>query len=63
MDDSIIPGPALGPVRELIQREIVQRSLPSLAVAVAHRGRIVCEEGFGWADRENRIPATAHTPY
>ncbi|MGH2457246.1 MAG: serine hydrolase domain-containing protein [Chloroflexota bacterium] len=58
-----LANPALASVRELIQRELVERALPSLAIAVAHHGRIVWEEGFGWADRENRVPATAHTPY
>jgi CubicO group peptidase (beta-lactamase class C family) len=34
-----------------------------VAVAVAHNGRIVWEEGFGWANREARLKATAHTPF
>ncbi len=63
MDDPITPTPALQPVRDLVRRELVERVLPSIAVAVAQRGRIVWEEGFGWADRERRVPATAHTLY
>jgi CubicO group peptidase (beta-lactamase class C family) len=35
--------------------------LPS--VAVARGDRILWEEGFGWADREDRRRATPHTPY
>jgi len=50
-------------VREDIERGLVERGVPSLAVAVARDGRIVWEEGFGWADRERRIPATEHTMY
>ena len=50
-------------VRTVIAQGIVQRGIPSVAVAVARDGEIVREEGFGWADRENRIPATAHTLY
>lgn len=50
-------------VREYIRTELVQRSIPSVVVAVAQDGKIVWEEGFGWADRERRIPATAHTLY
>ncbi len=34
-----------------------------IAVAVARRGEILWEEGFGWADRENRNPANEHTMY
>src|SRR5437588_5532254 len=58
-DDSV----DFGTVRELIRTRLVEQSLPSLAVAVAREGQIVWEEGFGWADRENRVPATEHTMY
>src|SRR5687767_6534132 len=50
-------------VRSLIQRQMTERQVPSVAVAVARDGRIVWEEAFGWADRENRIAATPHTLY
>ena len=49
--------------RQLIQKKMVEYSIPSISVAVARRGEILWEEGFGWADRENRIPATEHTMY
>jgi CubicO group peptidase (beta-lactamase class C family) len=42
---------------------VVDSGVPSLAIAVAKNGKIVWEEGFGWADREARIPATEHTTY
>mgnify|MGYP001022530716 CR=1 FL=1 len=29
----------------------------AMAVAVAREGKIIWEEAFGWADRENRVPA------
>jgi CubicO group peptidase (beta-lactamase class C family) len=50
-------------VRKEIQRRMVQQSVPSVSVAVARGDRILWEEGFGWADRENRRRATPHTPY
>ena len=40
--------------------EVVRVGLRSL---LAREGRIVWEEGFGWADRERRIPATEHTMF
>src|SRR5437588_4214010 len=58
-DDSV----DFGTVRELIRTRLVEQSLPSLAVAVAQHGAIVWEEGFGCADRENRVPASEHTMY
>src|SRR5579871_5029854 len=55
--------PDFARVRKFIREQMVARSTPSLAIAVARRGKILWEEGFGWADRENRIPATENTPY
>jgi len=34
-----------------------------MAIAVAQHGSIVCEEAWGWADREKQIPATPNTVY
>ena len=42
---------------------VTDSGVPSLAVAVSKNGKIVWEEGFGWADREARIAATEHTTY
>ncbi len=50
-------------VRQAIRAQMEQRNVPSVAVAVARDGRIIWEEGFGWADREGRIAATPHTSY
>ena len=55
--------PDFSPVRMLIKKWMDAESVPSIAIAVTRRGQIVWEEGFGWADRENRIPATENTPY
>jgi CubicO group peptidase (beta-lactamase class C family) len=51
------------PVRAMIQAGMAKEGVPSVAVAVARRGKSLWEEGFGWADRENRVPATEHTMY
>lgn len=50
-------------VREFIRGQLTATSTPSIAVAVAQDGKIIWEEGFGWADRERRIVATEHTVY
>ena len=52
-----------GAIRDLIRARLAEQVLPSLAVAVARDGEILWEEGFGWADRENRVPASEHTLY
>jgi CubicO group peptidase (beta-lactamase class C family) len=50
-------------VRSLILQAIEHGKATGVAVAVAHGGRIVWEEGFGWANRAARMKATAHTPF
>lgn len=49
--------------RASIQAAITDSGIPSIAVAVSKGGRILWEEGFGWADREGRVAATEHTMY
>jgi CubicO group peptidase (beta-lactamase class C family) len=50
-------------VREVIREVMEEKAIPSVSVAVAKDGRIVWEEGFGWADREKLLPATPNTMY
>lgn len=50
-------------VRDSIRRKLGERAAPSAAVAVARGGQIIWEEGFGWADRERRVPSDPHIPY
>jgi len=50
-------------MREKIPRELAARGVPSIAVAVARDGKIIWEQGFGWANREQRIAADEHTMY
>lgn len=49
--------------RKLIQDRMAAESIPSVSIAVARKGEILWVESFGWSDRENKIPATEHTPY
>ncbi|MCC6586883.1 MAG: beta-lactamase family protein [Bryobacterales bacterium] len=50
-------------LRSRIRAELVRLNVASVSVALARDGKIVWEEGFGWADREKRIAATEHTLY
>jgi CubicO group peptidase (beta-lactamase class C family) len=60
---AVVAADQFDPVRERITRATTDTNLPSIAVAVAHEGKIIWEQGFGWADRENRVPASEHTLY
>ncbi len=50
-------------VRGRIETILAEDSAVSVAVAVAKDGKILWEDAFGWADREQRIAATPHTMY
>ena len=50
-------------IRELIKLKLIEKNVPSITVAVAKDGVTIWEEGFGWADKENRIQADEHTLY
>jgi CubicO group peptidase (beta-lactamase class C family) len=50
-------------IRSMIAREMAERTVPGMIVGVARGGEILWQEGFGCADREARIPATAHTAF
>jgi CubicO group peptidase (beta-lactamase class C family) len=56
-------SPPFSRARARIQRALVEEGVPSITVAVAKGGKIVWEEGFGYANREAGTPATAHTMY
>jgi CubicO group peptidase (beta-lactamase class C family) len=51
------------PIRAQIEKARREENIPAIAVAVARHGKILWQEGFGWADRENRIPANEHTMF
>ena len=55
--------PALHRIRDQVEQAIEHRQATGLAIAVAHQGKIVLEEGFGWADRETGVKVTPHTPF
>jgi CubicO group peptidase (beta-lactamase class C family) len=50
-------------LRNRILEEIAVGAATGVAVAVVHRGQIIWEEGFGWANREAAVKATSRTPF
>ncbi len=50
-------------VRDSIRAMMARQHVQGVGVAVAEHGRIVWEEGFGWADRAHMVPATANTMF
>ncbi len=50
-------------IKTMIVTEIEEGRLPSASVAVAKGGEIIWLESFGYANIENKVMATPHTPY
>ncbi len=46
-----------------IRSELDQSGIPSIQVAIGHRGEVIYEGAFGLADMENFVPATTETKY
>lgn len=47
----------------LVEREMAKTGTVGLSIVVIDDQRIVWAEGFGWADKLNRVPATPETIY
>lgn len=50
-------------IEKQINKEIADKKIPSIAVAIAKDGKIIYEKAFGFADIENRKVATTATSY
>ncbi|HTU20140.1 MAG TPA: serine hydrolase [Gemmataceae bacterium] len=48
---------------QLIEREVRQKKLPALSIALVDDQQIVWARGFGFADPKAKVPATADTIY
>ena len=63
-DSSVIfPPQPLQNIRDQAHELTKNPDIPSIAVGVAREGEIIWQEGFGYADLENEIPATPFTKY
>jgi CubicO group peptidase (beta-lactamase class C family) len=60
-----LPGcpSVFAPVADTVRAVMRAHDLPSVALAVARHGEVVCEAAFGYADVANRIAATPRTMY
>jgi len=55
--------PDLSAIHREIQADVAHGVVPGLSIAVAKDGKILWQEGFGWADVERKTRATANTRY
>ena len=50
-------------MRWSIRRGLGRSGVPGLSIALLQGQQLIWAEGFGWADREQKIPATPETVY
>ena len=48
-------------VARIVMQQMEKQQIPAMTVAIALEGRVVYSKGFGTADLENAVPATAET--
>src|SRR5438067_739962 len=56
-------APAAERLQKLIAHEMREKGLPALSIALVDDGQVVWAAGFGMADPEGKVPATAETVY
>jgi serine beta-lactamase-like protein LACTB len=58
-----LPSPHIKAVDTLISSYVSEHRVPGLSIAVVQHGRVVLAQGYGLADIENNVPASADTVY
>lgn len=54
---------SLASLRTFIAAQLTEQKVPGLAIAVIRNDSMLWSEGFGYADREAKIPVTEHTAF
>lgn len=61
--DGGLPDEKVEAIERLLTEKTSEERIPGLSVAVVHGGRLAWAAGYGFADLENFVPATATTVY
>src|SRR5438874_11248210 len=56
-------APAVRAVERFIEREVADKELPAVSIALVDDQRIIWARGFGWRNPKDKSPATADTVY
>lgn len=59
----ICSGQQFSKIADHIDGYLKEKGVPAVAVAIAWKGKIIWEQGFGLANIQKQIPATAHTRF
>jgi len=61
--DTSLPDSTKQAIRQLVRAEMEEHKVPGLSLALVDARRVLWAEGFGFADREQRVHATPETLY
>lgn len=61
--DARVAGELAGQIEELAENALSDHPAPGISIGVQKGGEVVFAGGFGYADLENEVPATADTVY
>src|SRR5438874_10275122 len=66
-EPTVAPAPpyaaAVAELQKLIEEEAADKRLPALSIALIDDQQVVWARGFGFQDRDNKVPAAAETVY
>ncbi len=62
-DTTVDYTPLIQSMKTAVERELVLKELPAVSIALVDDQKTVWSEGFGMADAEKKVPATAETIY
>jgi D-alanyl-D-alanine carboxypeptidase len=62
-EPAVVPSGAIAAIDKIAAEDIDKKKVASYAVGVVKDGRLVLARGYGYADLENDVPATAETVY
>src|SRR5829696_2935129 len=54
---------AVAALEALIKHEVADKKLPAVSIALVDDQKVVWAAGFGFQDRDRKVPATAETVY
>jgi D-alanyl-D-alanine carboxypeptidase len=55
--------PTPDPIAAIVREELARQKIPGASVAIVEHGQLVYAEGYGFANLEHQVPATAETIY
>ena len=60
---NLVLGQDFSQIKNLMIQQVDSNHVPSISIAVINKGKVVWEDSYGYADKENKIVSTIYTNY